>query len=186
MRELAGGRGGFLGENTMTAVLLSDQKTFALVDAADIPLMEGIRWHPRRHGTKLYVRAKIGRDWVYLHRFLLNPDRGLVVDHIDGNPLNNTRANLRIVTQKVNLWNFRASREVGVSRKGEKWRARIRHNGKRIELGFYQKRHDAFAAYDTAVMILRDGHAYRNGSYPVAEMASFPPTARKILTEACQ
>ena len=36
-----------------------------------------------------------------------HPDKGMVTDHIDGNPLNNQKNNLRIVTQRVNKQNLR-------------------------------------------------------------------------------
>jgi len=48
----------------------------------------------------LYVRnAKLG----LLHRYLLGPDRSMVVDHRNGNPLDNTRENIRICTQALNI-----------------------------------------------------------------------------------
>lgn len=42
---------------------------------------------------------------TWLHRILLQPKENEVVDHIDGNPLNNCRSNLRICTQNENLFN---------------------------------------------------------------------------------
>lgn len=44
-----------------------------------------------------------------MHRQIMTPEPGLVVDHINGNPLDNRRENLRVVTQQVNSWNRRQS-----------------------------------------------------------------------------
>jgi len=50
------------------------------------------------------------RRKLYLHRFIknLNFGDGLIVDHYDGDPLNNTQDNLRIVTAAENSQNRRA------------------------------------------------------------------------------
>ena len=52
-----------------------------------------------------YVCCRIGKKYAYLHAYLMDhmgKGKGkLSVDHIDRNPLNNTRRNLRITTQKV-------------------------------------------------------------------------------------
>jgi len=38
-----------------------------------------------------------------MHRYLMNYPEGMVVDHIDGNSLNNSRKNLRVITQGENV-----------------------------------------------------------------------------------
>lgn len=73
--------------------------TWAEVDVADWPLLAGHRWSATKRANGLYVRnATVG----LLHRFLLTPAAELVVDHRDGNPLNNRRSNLRTCTQSDN------------------------------------------------------------------------------------
>ena len=73
-----------------------------------------------------------------LHRYLLNPPRNLTVDHINRNPLDNRRCNLRICSQFENNQNQKAntSGKVGVSwyKTNKYWTAYIRVKGKQIVL----------------------------------------------------
>lgn len=72
--------------------------TFAEIDDEDFPLICGHRWAATRRRKKLYVRGKVqGRD-VLLHRFLMGEPTGMMIDHRDGDPLNNKRSNLRECT----------------------------------------------------------------------------------------
>lgn len=72
---------------------------WAIVDAADWAAVQGIRWSATKRMNGLYVRnAKLG----LLHRYLLGPDPSMVVDHRNGNPLDNTRSNIRVCTQAFN------------------------------------------------------------------------------------
>ena len=77
----------------------------------------------------------------------------LDVDHIDGDTMNNTRDNLRIVTQQQNSWNRavainNTSGVKGVSKvkRNNKWIARIGYNGKRIVIGTFDNYDDAVEA----------------------------------------
>ena len=94
-----------------------------LVDAKDVPRLRGFRWVVRtqvsRTGRLLpsptaYVAgyrtiATNIREMAYLHRLIMRPRKGLVVDHINGNPLDNRRRNLRVVTVAQNNQNRRTS-----------------------------------------------------------------------------
>jgi len=66
----------------------------AIVSEEDYPRASTIRWSTNGRG---YVRGRwrqaLGGHGgnVYLHRFIAAAPAGMVVDHIDSNPLNNTR-----------------------------------------------------------------------------------------------
>ena len=78
---------------------------FALIDDDDWNLVAPYRWRlltPSRSLT-CYALAQIGGKQWLLHRHLLQPPSHMVVDHIDGNGLNNQRHNLRICDQRTNL-----------------------------------------------------------------------------------
>lgn len=77
-----------------------------------------------------------------------------MIDHADHNGLNNTRANLRFCTWAQNSSNspipVSAYGYRGISPSANKWRARIRVDGKLIRVGLYNTREEAARAYDAA------------------------------------
>ena len=68
----------------------------------------------------------------------------LVVDHIDGDTLNNAFDNLRVVTRQGNAFNTKAK---GYHRHNDRFAARICVNGKQKYLGLYDTEEAARAAY---------------------------------------
>ena len=96
------------------------------------------------------------RTVVMVHRLIMEPDDGMVVDHIDGNGLNNLRENLRVCTNAENSRNTRqyaktASRFKGVSKadsKSNPWKARLKYNYKEVYIGTFKTQEEAARAYD--------------------------------------
>jgi hypothetical protein len=87
------------------------------------------------------------------------PD-GLVVDHIDHNPLNNVRENIRLATKSQNMWNSvkrceGSSKLKGVSwnKNAKKFTAKICVNYKQIHLGYFASEQEASEAYNKASAI---------------------------------
>ncbi|MBN2312335.1 MAG: HNH endonuclease [Sedimentisphaerales bacterium] len=95
---------------------------------------------------------------IYMHRLIMNPPSKMQVDHIDGDGLNNQRANLRICTQAENARNRRkhnrrqSSKFKGVcfDKRDDRWRAYIKKSGKRYYLGYFDSEVKAASAYDVA------------------------------------
>jgi len=82
------------------------------IDQADFGLVSSYSWHWRPsvtsvgRGYAVSSRRHNGRDQtIFLHRLLLNVEKGLDVDHINRNSLDNRRCNLRIATRSQNLAN---------------------------------------------------------------------------------
>lgn len=142
----------------------------AIVDDEDYERVSRRSWCARPGGNgNVYaargiVRRKEGLRYIQLmHREVLgldpaySTDPPVVVDHINGDTLDNRKANLRICTQAQNSRNRRkikAGRSIykGVMPRPEhgSFKARIRIDGKLINLGSYATEKDAALAYDVA------------------------------------
>lgn len=111
-----------------------------------------------------YVRLKIGTLNFYYHRVVFFLHSGLwpdMVDHKDGDKLNNHPSNLRAATASENAMNKRKAsnntsgfKGVSFHKHSEKWRARIRYNGKSYSIGYYETAEDAAKAYDITATVL--------------------------------
>lgn len=103
------------------------------------------------HQEPRYVIGYHNGKFLRLNRYLLDvTDKSIVVDHIDGDTLNNTDDNLRKISHQKNsfntkLYNNNSSGHNGVSwsKKINKWRAYIMIDGKQISLGVFDKLEDA-------------------------------------------
>lgn len=90
------------------AFLKLTQGQEAKIDLADLQLALTRRWYADRFSHTYYAAANdpmtggTRRTRTKLHRFLTNPPDHLVVDHDDGNGLNNTRLNLLHMTHVEN------------------------------------------------------------------------------------
>ena len=124
----------------------------ALFDAELIDVVRKFKWHLKSNG---YVSSKGNSGSVYLHRLVTDASDHLSVDHIDHNPLNNVRSNLRVCTQSQNGANRRACKNSATGMKGvhpfkggPKFSAQITHNRKVHHLGVFNTAEEAKVAYD--------------------------------------
>lgn len=121
-------------------------------------------------GRNIYEKGK--KITLLMHRYLMNPARGMSVDHIDGNGLNNQRINLRICTHQENIWNAKKNKNgtsskfkgVHFHKKTGKFRSQMRFGSKRIEIGLFDSPEKAAKAYDLKAMEIRGGFAKLNQS----------------------
>ncbi len=82
---------------------------------------------------------------------------GMLVDHIDGDKLNNRIENLRLATrQQNNVNSVSRVRDMpkGVIRVGKRYRARIFINGKHLSLGMYDTVEEAASVYNNKALEL--------------------------------
>jgi len=125
---------------------------YAYVDAADYDLISRHNWRLVSGGyAGRYERGKL----ILMHRQIMNPAEGMVVDHIQGNRMDNTRANLRVCTLAQNNRNRTKhkgapSRFIGVyyNKQRGKWQALIRVDGKYKCVGSFDDEIEAARAYD--------------------------------------
>jgi hypothetical protein len=150
------------GPLLLVAMVVNIRGVDVLIDDEDYPKIEHHKMSI--HTTQLKVTGKYyfwinspGGKHALLHRFLLNLDHydGIhVVDHINGNTLDNRKSNLRICTQAGNVENQRISKRNKSGFKGanwskgnSKWLARICWHNKVYYLGYYNTVEEAHAAY---------------------------------------
>ncbi len=132
----------------------------AIIDAADVPLIDAWNWHALIGENTVYGRRTtvcMPRTNMLLHRALMSPSPGLEVDHRSGDGLDCRRSNMRLATHAQNGCNQRLSNANSSGYKGVcwaersgKWRARIIVGGKEIYLGLFDTTEAAHAAYTAA------------------------------------
>lgn len=142
---------------------------FASVDEEDYDSIVRLTWHNklRRNGQRYaYTNVPKTDNWrggftyTSMHKMISQPPDDFVVDHHDGDGLNNRRGNLRVCTQQNNSWNMK-SRGGASAFKGvyfddsggswrKPWRASICLNGKSKSLGRFADEIAAAHAYDAA------------------------------------
>ena len=113
------------------------------------------------------------RKTVLMHREILQAERGKQIDHINHDTLDNRCSNIRICTPSNNQCNRGKQKNntsgykgVFSNGNGNKWRARIKINGKMKVLGSYSSPEEAARAYDRAAIILHGDFAYQNFKSP--------------------
>lgn len=145
----------------------------ALFDAEDAEWIKNWSWTTLvRENKRSAVRRENKGRYVYLHREIMKPPAELVVDHIDGNPLDNRKRNLRNCIERLNLTNVRARRRQTSSRfKGVyhdkargQWQAYVTVMGKRHRLGRFATEIEAAMAYDAKAIELHGEFARTNAS----------------------
>ena len=140
---------------------------YALVDAEDFAQLSAWRWFVE---TKGYARRTVNTGTSYIPIRMHREIAGLAredprqVDHINGDKLDNRRANLRIVTNAENQQNLTSLRSTNTSgyrgvqrnrgRWGKPWLARANVAGRRYALGAYDTAEEA----DAAVKAFRAQH----------------------------
>lgn len=131
----------------------------ARIDDSDFDLADRYSWCACRSGKIIYAATKIRRDGrrrnAFLHRLLLNARADMVVDHVDGDGLNNCRSNLRLATRSQNRANTRirrgGARFKGVYPYGAgRYAANITFRGKTRFLGSFDTAEEAARAFDAA------------------------------------
>lgn len=137
------------GEYIKIPLGISAKDGYTLVDR-DYAYLADDNWRITHYGYA--VRSK---DHTLLHRLITNADKGLDVDHISGDRLDNRTANLRVCTHFENCKNQALNKNnssgfKGVTAQGRLYRARLTHNYKQIELGKFETAIDAARAYDKA------------------------------------
>lgn len=145
------------GDGTHT-VVLTRGKT-AIVNSVDADFIGQWNWCAYRCPKGTFYAVRTDHDGavqrtVRMHRALACAPSSMEVDHVDRDPLNNRRSNIRIATRAQNNRNRGRQRNNTSGYKGvswyaehEQWGGRIRVGGRTHFLGLHHDPADAYAAY---------------------------------------
>jgi hypothetical protein len=93
-------------------------------------------YHSGKNG---YFRLRIGKTYIYLHRFILNAKKGDIIDHVNRDRFDNRRENLRIASASLNCYNRDVNNNLGrgiyFDKCGNRYRACISVKNKTLKLG---------------------------------------------------
>ena len=139
--------------------VLIDTEDFWIFEECRLRLLVGTTSSNRKYYVHI-VSVISGSKYNYepFHRSIMNCPDDLVVDHINGNTLDNRKLNLRQCTHQQNMMNAVKKRKSlskfkGVFRNGNSWGARI-GNGGRIHIGSFKTEEEAAKAYNEKALEL--------------------------------
>ena len=112
---------------------------FAQVDGEDYPSVSKYRWSLDKGYAYGYVMIDGKKYHRYMHNFLLSPPKGLVVDHINWDRLDNRRENLRICTRKENNGHRQQRGTVYWDKNKKRWTLQYKHQF----IGRYKSKEEA-------------------------------------------
>jgi hypothetical protein len=151
-----------LGAQSAMKKIKLTQNKYALVDDADFYLLSGVKWYAMKYpsGDTYYaVRARKANgksiSRLQMQNVIMNPAMGMLVDHKDGDGLNNQRSNLRICTPKENGYNRKINKNnksgfKGVRNNKNRWEVKIIKDGKYYHLGRFKDLLEAAKVYNDA------------------------------------
>jgi len=136
-----------------------------LIDERDMRVLSGFNWGIQtRSGISYAIAGKNGKC-VLMHRLIMRAPVGSMIDHINGNGLDNRRENLRFCTHAQNMANRKThinnkTGHPGVianSGRGKPWRVRLQLNGVKLSLGQFETKEEAIAArIDAEIKFFRE------------------------------
>ena len=151
-----------------TRILALNHGQIAIVDDRDYEIVRNVTWFAIKKGNTWYATGRLHGRNQYLHRVIMEAQQGQIVDHIDGDGLNNSRSNLRLCTIQQNVQNRRgvqrnnSSGYLGVCKHQGRFKATICADGKTHYLGMYATAEEAAFARDDAAIRLHGEFAATN------------------------
>ena len=134
------------------------KESIILVSPEDYEELSKFKWFINNGG---YAHGNCDGKMYKMHRFIMKPSDNYVVDHINGNKLDNRKINLRITSTQKNNENKRkiqsklpSSDYLGVCKikNNNKYHAVCKYDGKTYNLGNYNDEKTAAEMRDTYIV----------------------------------
>jgi hypothetical protein len=151
-----------IGDITVIHIQCKGKQLKTIIDTEDLPKLDGMKFRgyfEKKNGEETYyaiatVRTNLTKSkstTVQLHRLIMNTPKGLTVDHINNDTLDNRKANLRNVTHAQNCQNRRGCqinsssgiRGVHKHKKNNRWVASIKSKENKFYLGSFKTKEEA-------------------------------------------
>lgn len=151
-------------------VIKLNQNKETVIDDEDFEIVSKYHWIYFSQGyVGRWIKQKGKQKLILLHRFISNTPPGMICDHINRNPLDNRKENLRSVTWIQNGINripktSNASKYKGVGKvtKRKGWTAGIKVNGRFFGLGYFKTQEEAAIAYNIVAQKNHGEYAFIN------------------------
>lgn len=145
------------------------QGRVTLVDDEDFERLSKHRWYYSTGYARRCIREDGKKKTIRMHREIMNPAKGLDIDHVDHDGLNNCKFNMREVTRAQNTRN-KQCRGTGTSsykgvyflKRTQKFVAQIELNYKNMHLGYFADERLAAQAYNDAAVKYHGPYACLN------------------------
>ncbi len=139
---------------TNSLSLFLNKDYYCLISVEDFDKVTKFKWFLNKGKTCWYAR-RTKKPYIFLHKYLIPCGKPLVVDHINGNPLDNRRDNLQVCSQSYNVRKGikrpnTSSKYKGVCycKRDRNWCASIKIKNKSIHIGKYKTELEAGNAYN--------------------------------------
>jgi hypothetical protein len=127
----------------------------AIVDDEDFDKLNQFKWSfDGRYASR---HQRNSSKTIRMHNDIMNTPKGMEVDHINGNPLDNRKSNLRICSHSQNMMNCKIRSDNTSGSKGvwwdkvrEKWFVRLETQKGRLNLGRFSDKQEAINTYNEA------------------------------------
>lgn len=157
----------------MKTIPLSKNRN-AIVDDSDYELLNGYKWccDSKNYAMRSEKRSETGRQKrsvVYMHRVIMKAKKGVQVDHINGDSLDNRKTNLRLASHSENMRNRKLQKNnttgykgVWYNKKRQKYIATIKTNGQSRTIKSADTALEAAEAYNKRALELYGDFARLN------------------------
>ena len=161
-------------QKAMKLISLTKNK-FAKVDDDVFDTLNQLKWHFDGYYARRNLYADSRQIHILMHRLIAGAKEGELVDHRNGDPLDNRKENLRICNRSNNAMNMRKHRGAsiykGVSKHENSWRTQIWHNNEKVFGATFPNERWAAYAYDLNASALFGEYARLNFSTETVAMS---------------